>query len=129
MGMYTTPYELFGRYTYEMWRACRLVVDTGIHYKGWTREQALKYLAENTALSIHEVTTEIDRYIGWPGQALSYKIGEIKIKQLRKESEEALGANFNIGDFHNAILQNGSVPLPLLEQQIDVFIKESKEKK
>jgi uncharacterized protein (DUF885 family) len=105
------------------------VVDTGIHYKGWTREQALKYLAENTALSILEVTTEIDRYIGWPGQALSYKIGEIKIKQLRKKSEEALGANFNIGDFHNAILQNGSVPLPLLEQQIDVYIKESKEKK
>src|SRR5690606_33433110 len=111
MGMYATPYDLFGRYTYEMWRACRLVVDTGIHYKGWTREQALNYLAGNTALSMHEVTTEIDRYIGWPGQALSYKIGEIKIKALRKKAEEALGDQFKIGAFHQAILQNGSVPL------------------
>jgi uncharacterized protein (DUF885 family) len=125
MGMYTTPYELFGRYTYEMWRACRLVVDTGIHYKGWTREQALKFLGENTALSIHEVTTEIDRYIGWPGQALSYKIGELKIKALRKKSEEALGEKFKIGDFHQAILQNGSVPLVLLEEQVDAYIKKS----
>ncbi len=122
MGMYTTPYELFGRYTYEMWRACRLVVDTGIHYKGWTREQALKFLSENTALSIHEVTTEIDRYIGWPGQALSYKIGEIKIKSLRKKAEEVLGDDFNIGEFHKAVLQNGSVPLTMLEKQIDVYI-------
>jgi len=123
MGMYTTPYEYFGRYTYEMWRAARLVIDTGIHYKGWTREQALKYLADNTALSIHEVTTEIDRYIGWPGQALSYKIGEIKIKDLRKKSEEALGKKFNIGEFHNAILKNGSVPLTLLEAQVDAYIE------
>lgn len=122
MGMYTTPYEYFGRYTYEMWRACRLVIDTGLHYKGWTREQALNYLAEHTALSIHEVTTEIDRYIGWPGQALSYKIGEIKIKDLRKKSEEALGKKFDIGEFHSAILQNGSVPLPLLEAQVDAYI-------
>lgn len=125
MGMYTTPYELFGRYTYEMWRACRLVVDTGIHYKGWTREEALKYLAENTALSIHEVTTEIDRYIGWPGQALSYKIGEIKIKYLRDKSEKALGDKFNIGDFHEAILQNGSVPMTFLETQIDDYIEKA----
>ena len=123
MGMYTTPYEVFGRHTYEMWRACRLVVDTGIHYKGWTRNEALKFLAENTALSMHEVTTEIDRYIGWPGQALSYKIGEIKIKQLRKKTEEALGKQFNIGEFHNAILQNGSVPLTLLEKQVDAYIE------
>ncbi len=123
MGMYSTPYELFGRYTYEMWRACRLVVDTGIHHKGWTREQALKFLSENTALSIHEVTTEIDRYIGWPGQAVSYKIGELKIKALRKKAEDTLGEKFNIGDFHNAILQNGSVPLVLLEKQIDAYIE------
>ncbi|HWA35827.1 MAG TPA: DUF885 domain-containing protein [Cyclobacteriaceae bacterium] len=128
MGMYSTPYELFGRYTYEMWRACRLVVDTGIHYKGWTRDQALKYLAENTALSMHEVTTEIDRYIGWPGQALSYKIGELKIKSLRKKSEEALGKDFNIGDFHAAILQNGSVPLGVLERQVDDYIAEAQSK-
>jgi uncharacterized protein (DUF885 family) len=122
MGMYTTPYELFGRYTYEMWRACRLVVDTGIHYKGWTRDEALKFLRENTALSLHEVTTEIDRYIGWPGQAVSYKVGELKIKQLRKKAEEALSTRFNLGDFHNAILQNGSVPLSLLEAQVDDYI-------
>lgn len=125
MNMYTTPYELFGRYTYEMWRACRLVVDTGIHYKGWSREEALKYLAENTALSMHEVTTEIDRYIGWPGQALSYKVGELKIKDLRKKAETALGEKFDIAAFHDAILQNGSVPLSLLEVQVDAFIQES----
>lgn len=123
MGMYTTPYEMFGRYTYEMWRACRLVVDTGIHYKGWSREQALKFLAENTALSMHEVTTEIDRYIGWPGQALSYKIGEIKIKALRRSAEEALGKDFNIGEFHSAILLNGSVPLSVLERQVNSYIQ------
>lgn len=126
MGMYSTPYELFGRYTYEMWRACRLVVDTGIHYKEWSREDALKFLAENTALSLHEVTTEIDRYIGWPGQALSYKIGEIKIKELRKKAEESLGKDFNIGEFHKAILRNGSVPLQVLEMQVDQFIEASK---
>lgn len=126
MGMYSTPYELFGRYTYEMWRACRLVVDTGIHYKGWSREDALKFLGENTALSLHEVTTEIDRYIGWPGQALSYKIGEIKIKELRKKAEQSLGKDFNIGAFHNAILRNGSVPLPILEMQVEEFIEAGK---
>jgi uncharacterized protein (DUF885 family) len=127
MGMYTTPYELFGRYTYEMWRACRLVVDTGIHYKGWTREHALKFLGENTALSLHEVTTEIDRYIGWPGQALSYKVGEIKIKSLRRKSEEVLGKNFSIGAFHNAVLRNGSIPLVSLEGEIDGYIKKELE--
>lgn len=122
MGMYSTPYELFGRYTYEMWRACRLVVDTGIHTKGWSRGQALKFLSENTALSLHEVTTEIDRYIGWPGQALSYKIGEIKIKSLRKMAEEELGDKFNIGEFHQAILENGSVPLTVLEERTNKYI-------
>jgi uncharacterized protein (DUF885 family) len=129
MGMYTTPYELFGRYTYEMWRACRLVVDTGIHYKGWTREEAIKFLADNTALSIHEVTTEIDRYIGWPGQALSYKIGELKIKSLRKKSEAALKEKFDIRAFHEAVLENGSVPLTILESQIDGYIGKALEKK
>lgn len=129
MGMYSTPYDLFGRYTYEMWRACRLVVDTGIHYKGWSREEALKYLGENTALSIHEVTTEIDRYIGWPGQALSYKVGELKIKDLRKKSETALGAKFDIASFHQVILQNGSIPLTQLEAQVDSYIKETLEQK
>ncbi|MBT1704300.1 DUF885 domain-containing protein [Chryseosolibacter indicus] len=123
MGMYVTPYDLFGRYTYEMWRACRLVVDTGIHYKGWSRDEALKYLGENTALSIHEVTTEIDRYIGWPGQALSYKVGELKIRSLRKKAETSLASDFKIGEFHQAILQNGSVPLSILEMQVDEYIK------
>lgn len=122
MGMYETPYDLFGRYTYEMWRACRLVVDTGIHYKGWTRKEALDYLSGNTALSMHEVTTEIDRYIGWPGQALSYKVGEIKIKALRSMAEEALGEEFNIGEFHHVILKNGSIPLDVLEEQVKAYV-------
>ena len=96
MGMYTTPYEQFGKYTYEMWRACRLVVDTGIHAKGWTREQVVEYMSSNTALSIHEINTETDRYISWPGQALSYKIGELKIRELRKKAETSLGDKFDI---------------------------------
>ena len=122
MGMYTTPYEQFGRYTYEMWRACRLVVDVGIHYKGWTREEALEYLQSNTALSIHEVTTEIDRYIGWPGQAVSYKIGELKIKALRADAEKRLGEDFDIREFHYHLLKNGAVTLPILEQEIESYI-------
>lgn len=126
MGMYSTPYDLFGRYTYEMWRACRLVVDVGMHYKGWDRERAFNFMSENTALSIHEVTTEIDRYIGWPGQAVSYKVGEITIKNLREKSEEALGDKFDIQEFHERILRNGSVPLPVLMQEINNYIEEEK---
>lgn len=122
MGMYETPYERFGRYTYEMWRACRLVVDTGIHFKGWTRDQALEYMKTNTALSIHEVTTEIDRYIGWPGQAVSYKIGELKIKELRNYAEEQLGKKFDIREFHYHLLKNGAVTLPILQQEIENYI-------
>jgi uncharacterized protein (DUF885 family) len=127
MGMYETPYELFGRYTYEMWRACRLVVDPGIHYKGWTREQAVQFMAENTALSLHEVNTEIDRYIGWPGQAVSYKIGELTIKRLRKQAEERLVEKFDIQRFHNEVLKNGSVPLNVLADQITDYIEKTKE--
>ena len=127
MGMYEDPYDRFGRYTYEMWRACRLVVDVGLHYKGWTRQQAIDFLASNTALSVHEVTTEIDRYIGWPGQALSYKIGELTIKDLRKRAEEELGETFDIQEFHHRILRNGSVPLPTLIREIEGWIAESKE--
>ncbi|MEP0986510.1 DUF885 domain-containing protein [Ekhidna sp.] len=126
MGMYETPYELFGRYTYEMWRACRLVVDVGLHYKGWTRQQAIDYMAENTALSLHEVTTEIDRYIGWPGQAVSYKMGELTIKNLRAKATDELGESFDIQAFHDAILRNGSVPLPILEKEIDTYILSQK---
>ena len=125
-GFYKDPYSNFGRLTYEMWRACRLVVDTGMHAKGWTRDQALEYLASNTALSIHEVTTETDRYIGWPGQALAYKMGELKIRELRKRAEDALGPRFDIRLFHDAVLQNGSVPLSVLEAQIDAFIAMTK---
>ncbi len=125
MGMYTTPFEWFGRYTYEMWRACRLVVDTGIHYKGWSREKAVEYMASNTALSMHEVNTEIDRYIGWPGQAVSYKMGEIKIKALREKATQALGDNFDVREFHNRVLRNGSVPLSILEEEIDAYIAEA----
>jgi uncharacterized protein (DUF885 family) len=128
MGIYKTPYEEFGRETYEMWRAARLVIDTGIHHKGWTREQAIKYLAEHTALSEHEVETEVDRYISWPGQALSYKLGEMKIVELRRKAESALGTKFDLKAFHDAVLAEGSVPLPVLEQRIDVFIAQQKAK-
>lgn len=121
-GFYTDPYSDFGRLTYAMWRAARLVVDTGLHVKGWTRQQAIDYLAANTALSLHECTTEIDRYIAWPGQALSYKIGELKIRELRARAEQALGDRFDVRRFHDAVLANGSVPLPVLEQHIDAFI-------
>ncbi|MEM7659356.1 MAG: DUF885 domain-containing protein, partial [Bacteroidota bacterium] len=124
MGIYQTPYERFGRYTYEMWRACRLVVDVGLHAKGWTRQQAVEFMASNTALSLHEVNTEIDRYIGWPGQAVSYKIGELTIKDLRTRAEQALKEEFDLQYFHHLILRNGSVPLPILEQEIEQYISE-----
>ncbi|HTN40708.1 MAG TPA: DUF885 family protein, partial [Asticcacaulis sp.] len=124
MGMYHTPYETYGMLSYQMWRACRLVVDTGIHAKGWTREQAQNYLLENTALSTHEVTTEVDRYIAWPGQALSYYLGEMAIWKARHKAEAALGEKFDIRQFHDAVLQLGSVPLPVLEARVDRFIAE-----
>jgi len=124
MDIYETPYEDFGRLTYEMWRACRLVIDTGIHAMGWTRQQALDYLASNTALSIHEVTTEVDRYISWPGQALSYKLGEYTILKLRRKSEENLGAAFDVRAFHDFILGLGSVPLDVLTEEVDLWIAE-----
>lgn len=126
MDIYKTPYENFGRLTYEMWRACRLVIDTGVHHKGWTREQALAYLRDHTALSEHEINTEVDRYISWPAQALSYKLGEIRIVALRQQAESELGENFDIRAFHDAVLAQGSVPLPVLEQQIQQFIATSK---
>lgn len=126
MGIYHTPYEEFGRETYEMWRAARLVIDTGVHHKNWTREQAIEYLASHTALSRHEVETEVDRYISWPGQALSYKLGEIKIVELRARAEKELGTRFDLRAFHDAVLALGSVPLPVLERQIDRWIAERK---
>jgi len=126
MGLYTDPYSNFGRLTYEMWRACRLVVDTGIHTKGWTRQQAMDYLASHTALPLHEVETETDRYISWPGQALAYKTGELKIRELRAKAEKELGTGFDIRDFHDAVLRNGSVPLPVLEEAVNRYIAETK---
>ena len=122
MGIYTTPYEKFGKFTYEMWRACRLVVDTGIHAKGWSRDQAVNYMSSNTALSLHEVNTEIDRYISWPGQALSYKIGELKIRELRNKAENKLDQKFDIRDFHEIILEYGTVTLSILENRINNYI-------
>ena len=126
MGMYTTPYEQFGKYTYEMWRACRLVVDTGIHAKGWTREQVVKYMSENTALSLHEINTETDRYISWPGQALSYKIGELKIRELRTKAEKELGDKFDVRDFHEVVLEQGTVTLAILEGRVNNHINKRK---
>jgi uncharacterized protein (DUF885 family) len=123
MGMYTTPYEHFGKFTYEMWRACRLVVDTGIHAKGWTRGQVVDFMSSNTALSLHEINTETDRYISWPGQALSYKIGEIKIRELRKKAEKALGDKFDIREFHEVILGQGTVTLAILEKRVNNYIQ------
>jgi uncharacterized protein (DUF885 family) len=122
VGFYQDPYRNFGRLTYEMWRACRLVVDTGLHAKGWTRDQALDFLARNTALSLHEVRTEIDRYISWPGQALAYKMGELKIRALRQEAEAALGPRFDVREFHDAVLANGAVPLTVLEDQVRAYM-------
>ncbi|MEW4447994.1 DUF885 family protein [Qipengyuania sp. JC766] len=122
MGIYRTPYERFGRLSYEMWRAARLVIDTGIHHYGWDRDKALDYLASRTALSEHEVETEVDRYISWPGQALSYKLGELTMRRVRDKAEDALGSAFDIRKFHDVVLALGSVPLPVLEDRIDRFI-------
>ncbi|MFT6529829.1 MAG: hypothetical protein ACJAZB_001480 [Psychrosphaera sp.] len=126
MGFYQDPYSDFGRLTYETWRACRLVVDTGIHAKGWTRQQAIDYLAENTALSMPDVIGQIDRYISWPAQALSYKIGEIKMIELRTLAEAELGEQFDVRAFHDQILTNGSLPLALLEELTKDWIMKQK---
>jgi len=122
MGIYETPYETFGMLSYQAWRAARLVVDTGIHAKGWTREQAQAYMHDNTALSDHEIETEVDRYISWPGQALSYYLGQMAIMKARAKAETALGKKFDIRAFHDTVLQLGAVPLPVLEARIDAFI-------
>lgn len=126
MGIYRTPYDKFGQLTYEMWRACRLVVDTGMHALGWSRQEALDFMRENTALSLHEIRTETDRYIAWPGQALSYKMGEITLRKLRREAETALGADFDIREFHEKILEEGTVTLPILERRVRAYISAAK---
>lgn len=127
MGIYETPYEEFGQLTYEMWRAARLVVDTGIHHYGWSRDQALQYMKDNVALSEHEITTEVDRYIAWPGQATAYKLGELQIRRHRREAEQTLGAKFDQRKFHDAFLALGAVPLPVLEQRMAQFIADGGE--
>lgn len=124
VGFYEEPYSDFGRLTMEIWRAARLVVDTGMHFKGWTRQQGIDYLAANSAMPIHDIRSEIDRYIGWPGQALAYKTGELKIRELRAKAEERLGAEFDVRAFHDAVLENGAVPLTTLEELIDGWIEE-----
>jgi uncharacterized protein (DUF885 family) len=124
MGMYETPYDRFGMLSYQMWRAARLVVDTGIHAQGWTRGQAQKFLHDNTALADHEIETEVDRYIAWPGQALSYYLGEMAIEKARAKAQKALAAKFDIRAFHDTVLDLGSVPVPVLEARVDRFIAE-----
>jgi uncharacterized protein (DUF885 family) len=124
MGMYDTPYDRFGMLTFQMWRAARLVVDTGIHHKGWTRAQAIQFLHENTALADHDIEIEVDRYISWPGQAVSYYLGMLAIVDERAKAEKALGAKFDIRAFHDTVLSMGSVPLPVLRARIDRFIAE-----
>ena len=124
VGFYKTPYTNFGRLSYEMWRACRLVVDTGLHSKGWTRQQAIDYMAENSGLSMNNVVSEVDRYITWPGQALAYKIGELKIRELRARAEKRLRTAFDIREFHDKILENGALPLSVLETVIDKWLEQ-----
>lgn len=124
MGMYDDPYDRFGMLSYQMWRAARLVVDTGIHTQGWSRERAQQFLHDNTALSDHEIETEVDRYIAWPGQALSYYMGELAFQKARARAEKALGARFNVRAWHDAMLQLGSVPLPVLDARTDQLIKD-----
>ena len=126
MGIYTTPYEMFGKLTYEQWRACRLVVDTGMHAMGWSREEAVDFLKNNTALSLHEINTEIDRYISWPGLAVYYKIGELKIRELRNLAETELGDKFDIRGFHEVVLEQGTVTLAILEQRVKDWIESTR---
>lgn len=126
MGLYKTPYERFGLLSMEMWRACRLVMDVGIHWKGWSRDQALACLRDNTALSEKNIDNETDRYIGWPGQALGYKIGQLKIEQLRDKARAALGPKFDYRAFHDVVLDEGAMPLSVLEARVDAWIKSSR---
>src|SRR5882724_7961227 len=126
MGFYTDPYSKFGQLTYEMWRACRLVVDTGMHEFGWSRQQAIDFMKENTAKAENDIIVEIDRYIVWPGQALAYKLGQLKISSLKAKAKAELGNRFDIRQFHNAVLDEGPLPLDVLEQRIDVWIAQQK---
>lgn len=124
MGLYEDPYSDFGRLLLEMWRACRLVVDTGMHYYGWSRQQAIDYMAEYSALPLQNIVTEVDRYIVWPGQALAYKIGELKIRELREMAEEKLGGDFDVREFHDVVLGGGTIPLDVLEGNVKRWVGE-----
>lgn len=125
MGIYRTPYEHFGRLSYEMWRACRLVIDTGIHAKGWTRQQAIDYFAANTALSEQNIRSEVDRYISWPAQALAYKLGELRIWKMRRNAESLLGEQFDLREFHDVVLSNGALPIAMLESIVERWIDDT----
>ena len=124
IGLYTDPYSRFGQLTYDMWRAVRLVVDTGMHYKGWTRQQAIDFFKDNAAKAEHDIVNEIDRYIGNPGQALAYKIGQLKMLSLRERAENHLGERFDIRAFHDELLGAGALPLDLLELRMDAWLAE-----
>jgi prolyl oligopeptidase len=128
MGFYADPYSRFGQLTYEMWRACRLVVDTGMHAFGWSRQQAIDLMKENTAKTENDIIVEVDRYIVWPGQALAYMIGSLKIKELRARASKELGARFDVRKFHNAVLDDGPLPLDLLDERLTAWIAEQKRK-
>ncbi|MFL6550680.1 MAG: DUF885 domain-containing protein, partial [Povalibacter sp.] len=125
MGMYRDPYEKFGRYSYEMWRACRLVADTGIHWLGWDLEEARKCFTDNSALAPHNIQTELERYVSWPAQALAYKIGELKLRGLRTRAQQSLGSKFNVRDFHDVVLQGGALPLDVLETRVGEWIEKN----
>ena len=125
LGLYKDPYSRFGQLTYDMWRAVRLVVDTGMHYKGWSRQKAIDYFTANAARNKLDIVNEIDRYISWPGQALAYKLGQLKILELRERAEGALGNKFDIREFHDTVLSSGSVPLSVLEAKMDQWIESS----
>ncbi len=127
VDMYDDPYQNFGRLSYEMWRALRLVVDTGMHAKGWTRDEAIEFMASNSALALHNIRSEVNRYIFWPGQALAYKMGEIKIRELRERAETELGDDFDLREFHDVVLLSGSIPLSVLENNVDNWIADSKD--